>query len=83
MGIPLGKPWKNKEKMPEISVPHQAIESNLDPLFYLPPVLQKPIKGLIINRKNDPRLHELYLEEIEKFSPKPRSLRKTFWMGPP
>ncbi|AGK53903.1 adenosylmethionine decarboxylase [Bacillus sp. 1NLA3E] len=65
-GFHLASRGKIKEKMPEISVPHQAIESNLDPLFYLPPVLQKPIKGLIINRKNDPRLHELYLEEIEK-----------------
>ncbi len=65
-GFHLASRGKLKKNMPEISVTHQAIKSNFQPLFKLPPVLQKPIKGLIINRQNDPRLHELYLEELKK-----------------
>jgi spermidine synthase len=54
------------KKLPLITVPHQAIKSNLEPLFNLPPTLQPPEKGLIINSKYDLRLHNLYLEEVEE-----------------
>ncbi|GHI00961.1 adenosylmethionine decarboxylase [Neobacillus kokaensis] len=51
------------KKLPELSVPHQAINSNLE---LLPPTLHSPQTGLIINSENNLRLHELYQEEIEK-----------------
>lgn len=54
------------KKAPKITVPHKAIQSDTSQLFFLPPVLQNPNKGLIINRKHNLQLHKLYLEEIDK-----------------
>ncbi|MBS4214487.1 MULTISPECIES: adenosylmethionine decarboxylase [Neobacillus] len=52
------------KKWPQISVHHEAIEANVEPLFHLPPKFHPPKTGLIINSKNNLKLHELYQQEM-------------------
>ncbi|WP_339162051.1 adenosylmethionine decarboxylase [Siminovitchia sp. FSL W7-1587] len=53
--------------IPDISVPHRAIDSNLERLFHLPPSLQPPKTGLISNCIKDLKLHVIYQKEINQF----------------
>lgn len=66
-GFHLASRESINKKLPEISVPHQAIDANLELLFNLPPILQHSKTGLIVNCKNHLKLHEIYQEEIKKY----------------
>lgn len=63
-GFHLASRERITKKLPVISVPHQAIESNLEAIFQFPPTIPALKTGLIINSQSNLKLHELYQEEI-------------------
>ncbi|MEH7178965.1 adenosylmethionine decarboxylase [Neobacillus vireti] len=66
-GFHLASHRKFTKKIPQISVPHQAIQ-NMEPLFEISSNLKSFQGSAIVNTKDNLRLHELYQEEINSWS---------------
>jgi spermidine synthase len=55
-------------KIPEISVPHQALPTNMKPLFKIPSEIMSQRNYAIVNSLDHLRLHEIYEWEIKNWS---------------
>ncbi len=66
-GFHLASHRKYTETIPQISVPHQAIET-IEPLFKISSDLMSFQKDAIVNSKDNLTLHELYKEEMNTWS---------------
>ena len=64
-GFHLAAHKKFVKEIPEISVPHQAIPSNMEPLFQIPAKTMAAQKEAIVNSIDHLRLHEIYEKEME------------------
>lgn len=67
-GFHLAANKKIEPTLPEISVPHQAIPTNMEPLFEIPADILSLQKEAIVNTNENLTLHELYQKEIEQWS---------------
>lgn len=54
------------EKIPDISVPHQALPTNMETLFEIPSSIMLERSNAIVNSENQLKLHDLYKKEIDK-----------------
>lgn len=63
-GYHLAAHKKILKKPLQISVPHQTLPGNLEALYKIPSSIMAAKKGLLVNRLNKLKLHELYQEEI-------------------
>jgi spermidine synthase len=52
-------------KIPDISVPHQALPTNMETLFEIPSEIKLEQSKAIVNSENQLKLHDLYQKEIE------------------
>jgi spermidine synthase len=52
-------------KIPDISVPHQALPTNIETLFEIPSSIMEERSKAIVNSENHLKLHDLYQKEIE------------------
>ena len=64
-GFHLATRKKSIGKIPEISVPHQALPLNMEALFQIPPSLLSAQDTAIVNTEANLKLHELYQQEIK------------------
>ncbi len=64
-GFHLAAHKKFTKEIPEISVPHQALPSNMEFLFEISADIIKNEEDAIVNSADYLKLHELYSEEIE------------------
>lgn len=65
-GFHLATHKKFTGKIPEISVPHQALSTNMEALFQLPSSIKSLQETAIVNRETNLKLHELYQKEIKE-----------------
>jgi spermidine synthase len=64
-GFHLAAHKKFVKEIPEISVPHQALPSNMEPLFQIPEQIMATRKEAIVNSIDHLRLHEIYEKEMK------------------
>lgn len=64
-GFHLASKGKYSRKIPEISVSHQAIPTDMNSLFEMSSTLKSKQEEVIINSIDDLKLHELYQKEID------------------
>ncbi|PAK35558.1 adenosylmethionine decarboxylase [Peribacillus simplex] len=67
-GFHLGAHKKLAKKIPQISVSHQALPDNMEPLFKVPSAIMSVRKDAVINSLDNLRLHELYEQEMKDWS---------------
>ena len=53
------------DEIPDVSVPHKTIPTNMNPLFEIPPFIISKQMYAIMNSLNHLTLHELYQEEMD------------------
>ncbi|MFC5591826.1 adenosylmethionine decarboxylase [Sporosarcina soli] len=64
-GFHLATQKKSIGTIPEISVPHQALPTNMEAMFQIPPELLSVQETAIVNSETNLKLHELYQKEIK------------------
>ena len=63
-GFQLATHKKQVDEIPEISVPHQAIEKDMNSLFKIPAAIKFEQRHAILNSVNHLTLHKLYQDEF-------------------
>jgi spermidine synthase len=64
-GFHLATHEKISRKIPNISVPHQALPTNMETMFEIPSSIKEEQENAFVNTETQLKLHDLYQKEIK------------------